>query len=263
MKNINDKTSPVNDIIVKSFQMLLHNPDLVYQFLDLFPVPVEIFAPDGTSVFINQAIMKLNGITDSGLIIGKYNLLNDPVCNDQMGLREGILRAFRGEAVVTYDIDLPLQDLVDRGVIDEKPFEKAFSDFYLYPVKSGNELVFVVFIQIEKKLYYGRPDLARAKAYIDTHWQQEFEPEAVAKHVNMSVSQLYNIFNKHVNMTPGDYFRQCKVEHIKEKLKDANLSIKEAFAACGEDYRGAYAKVFKKVTGVTPTEYRKQYQENW
>ena len=131
-------------------------------------------------------------------------------------------------------------------------------DWYLYPVKNNGELAFVVFVQIDKKLYYGRPELAQARAYMDTYWQEEFTPEAVAKHVNMSVKQLYNLFHKHTGMTPGNYYRQCKVEHIKEKLRDNNLSIKEAFAACGEDYRGAYAKIFKKVAGITPTEYRKQ-----
>ena len=58
-------------------------------------------------------------------------------------------------------------------------------------------------------------------------------------------------------MTPGDYHKKIKVKYIKEKLADDNLSIKEAFAACGEDSRGAYFKIFKKLTGLSPNEYRK------
>jgi len=249
-------TNPVNDDIIKSFQMLLHNPELMFQFLDLFPVPVEIFTPDGTSVFVNRAILKLHNIPDASLIIGKYNLLKDPVCNKQMGLKKSIQRAFRGEATIDYDIDMPVQNLVDRGLIDKKAFEKSFMDFYLYPVKNNDKLVFVVFVHINKKLYYGRPDLARAKEYMDTHWKEEFDFHAVAKYVNMSVTKLYSLFHKHTGMTPGDYYRICKVEHIKENLADKNLSVKEVFAVCGEDSRGAYAKVFKKLVGLSPAKYR-------
>ena len=43
----------------------------------------------------------------------------------------------------------------------------------------------------------------------------------------MSVIQLYKLFKQHTYMTPGDYHNQTKVEHIKEKLTDKNLSVKE------------------------------------
>jgi len=251
-----DGSNPMNDTFVNSLQTLLHNPELMFQAFDLFPMPVEIFAPDGIMIFINRAFLVMNNIPDPNLVVGKYNLLSDPVCNDQLGMREGIQKAFHGEAVVCYDVDAPIQDVVNRCVIEEKPYEKSSMDFYLYPIMNGKELAFVVFFCNVKKLYYGRPDLVRAKEYLDTHWQDGYDAEAVAKSVNMSVKQLYNLFNKHTGITPGDYYRKCKVERIKEKLLDNNLSIKEAFATCGEDYRGAYAKAFKKITGVTPTEFR-------
>jgi len=57
-------------------------------------------------------------------------------------------------------------------------------------------------------------------------------------------------------MPPGDYHKRVKVNHIKEKLADKNMMIAEAFAACGEDSRGTYARVFKEVTGTSPKEYR-------
>ena len=59
-------------------------------------------------------------------------------------------------------------------------------------------------------------------------------------------------------MTPGDYHKKVKVDHIKEKLEDKNLSVKEAFAACGEDSRGWLSKVFKEITGLSPKQYREK-----
>ena len=66
------------------------NKELLFRTLDPFPMPVEVFAPDGILLFSNRAFLEMNNIPDAGLIIGKYNVLNDQVCNDQMGLRDGI-----------------------------------------------------------------------------------------------------------------------------------------------------------------------------
>ena len=57
-------------------------------------------------------------------------------------------------------------------------------------------------------------------------------------------------------MTPSEYFKKVKVDHLKEKLADKTLSIKEAFAACGEDSQGWVVKIFKEVTGISPKNYR-------
>jgi two-component system response regulator YesN len=122
----------------------------------------------------------------------------------------------------------------------------------------NGKAAFVVFIMFVKKLYHGREDLARAKEYLDSHWQGEYDAETAAKSVGMSVAQLYKIFKHHTGMTPGGYHKRCKIERIKEKLADKNISIKEAFAACGEDSRGRIAKVFKELTGLSPAQWRRQ-----
>ena len=236
-------------------QLLHNNKKVLFQVIENFPVPVEIFSADGTVVLINRACLELNNISNADLLIGKFNLLHDTVYNDQLGLRDLVQRAFRGETV-NGPFYPPIQNLVDRGIIKEKPYESADMDCYFYPVFCGNTFSFVVCVNIVKKLYKGRPDVAKAKEYIDTHWKEEFDFNAIAKYVNMSVTQLYSLFHKHTGMTPGDFYRSCKVEHIKENLADKNLSVKEAFAACGVDSRGTYARIFKKIAGVTPGDYR-------
>ena len=251
-------TNPIDNVFAQFLQMLPENKDFLFQAFDMFPFPMEVFAPDGMSVFLNQAFRKLDNITDPSQVIGKYNLLTDPVCNDHMNMRDGIQRAFRGETYVWHDINTPIWDMVERGAVEEQIYEKAFADFYLFPIMDGKKVIFVVFVFIVRNLYFGRPDVAKAKEYIDSHWQGEYDAEAVAKFVNMSLTQLYRVFKEHTGITPGDYYKKIKVERIKEKLVDKNLSVKEAFAACGEDSRGWLSKVFKEITGLSPKQYREK-----
>jgi len=246
------------ETLIKWFQGKAENHDALYQGFDMLPYPIEIFAPDGTTAYINRAGLDMVNIKEPGLLIGKYNLLKDPVCMDQLGYREEFTRAFKGEAVFVKDFPAPIQDVLERGVIKDKPWEKATMDLFLYPVWQNDKLHFVICVFVVRTLYFGRPDVVRAKEYIDTHWLEAYDSHVVSKSVNMSVAQLYNLFKQHIGMTPGDYAKKVKVEHIKEKLIDTSLSIKEAFASCGEDSRGGMIRVFKEMTGMSPTEYRKQ-----
>ena len=235
---------------------LIGNPEQVFQILDMFPNPVQIFNPDGLLVFSNRAFLEWNGIPDASLIVGKYNLKNDPVCNELDWMRDGIQRAFNGEVVATSDFKPPIQDFVDREIIEEKPYETAAMDTYLYPVWNGDKLDYVVNVFNIKGVYQGRTEIARAKEYMDSHWLDDFNPDAVAAAVNLSPSHLCALFRQSTGMTLNDYHHKVKVEHIKEKLMDKSLSVAEAFSFCGEDSRGWTAKVFKELTGMTPTEYR-------
>ena len=98
--------------------------------------------------------------------------------------------------------------------------------------------------------------MAAAKEYIDANWQEEFDAHAVAKAVNVSYSTMAHLFKQHEELTLQEYYNEVKIDHIKEKLADKSLTVAEAFSFCGADSQGAIAKTFKKLTGMTPTEYR-------
>ena len=239
----------------ESFQALLRNGQN-FQMFDILPTPIEVFAPDGTVVYVNQSCLAFVGLKDASLHIGKYNLLHDPVC-DQIFGHERLESAFHGEAVSWFDMPVPIQDVVDRGIIEEKPFESAFMDFHLLPVWDGDRLAYVVGMYHLNRMYQGPPQVAKAKEYIESHWQEAFDYEAVARAANISGASLYRMFNEHVGMTPKDYYHKVKLGHIQEKLQDKTLSVAEAFSFCGVDSQGRAAKIFKNMTGMTPTEYRK------
>lgn len=63
-------------------------------------------------------------------------------------------------------------------------------------------------------------------------------------------------------MTPYSYYRDIKLEKIKEALNNLDLNISEAFSLCGVDYSGGFARAFKRKMGMTPSEYRKALQAN-
>jgi AraC-like DNA-binding protein len=231
------------------FRALIGNEGLNYQLLDLLPIPIEIFTPDGTSIFSNRAYLELFNIPDVNSLVGQYNLKHDPVCLGIMG-QEFMDKIFNGEACSFPGFPVPLDDAVNRGIIKEKPFEAATADIFSLPLWDGETFICTICFFTVKRTY------VKVKQYIDEHWLDEYDDKAIAKAINISPSHLYALFRSNTGMTMYDYYKKVKVEHIKEKLKDEKLSIAEAFSFCGEDNRGAFVRTFKEYTGMTPTEYR-------
>jgi AraC-like DNA-binding protein len=239
------------------FKALIGNGRLNYQLLDLLPMPVEIFAPDGMCIFINRAWMELNGITDACMAIGigKYNLKHDPVCLEILG-QECIDKIFNGETVSIPDFPVPIKEAINRGVIGKKPFEAATMDMFLLPLWDGDVFACTICFATVKNIYHGKPEVAESKKYIDEHWQDEFSENDIAKAANVSPRHLRLLFRNNTGTTMYDYYKSVKVDHIKEKLADRNLTVAEAFSFCGLDSRGGFGKIFKQLTGMTPREYK-------
>ena len=254
MSNLNDFTN-----LTGSFKALIRNPELNYQILDFLPIPLEIFTPDGVCIFANRLWLEINNITDLSLVAGKYNAYTDPLMIEILG-QENLDKIFRGETWSFSNFPVPIQDLLDRNIVSEKPFEAAKMDIFCIPVWEGDKFVYTIAFFTVKNIYIGRTEIAKAKEYMNDNWFDEFNASAIAKAANISRSHLHVLFRDNVGMTMNDYYKRIKVNHIKEKLADKNLSIAQAFSLCGEDSRGTYARVFKELTSMTPTEYRNSLQ---
>ncbi len=81
--------------------------------------------------------------------------------------------------------------------------------------------------------------------------------EEVAKAALMSVAHFERTFKACTGMTPHDYYIKTKVNRLKEALLNQNKGVEQAFSECGLPYHGYYAQLFKRETGLTPSEYRK------
>jgi AraC-like DNA-binding protein len=180
--------------------------------------------------------------------------LTDPTLTEY---REVFQKAFSGETVYS-PLKPPIQDLVDRGVTEEKPFESADMDVYFYPIWNVNELAYVVCVFIVKNIYQGRAEMMKARQYIDENWLEEYDADKIAMAANLSATHFNRLFKDHIGVSPYDYYKKIKIENIQKKLLDPNLNITQAFAACGADNTGTFFRAFKELVGKTPSEYREE-----
>lgn len=102
-----------------------------------------------------------------------------------------------------------------------------------------------------------RDNIKKAMEYLDNCNYKEYSLEEAAQKAELSPYHFIRVFSSEVGMTPHKYLVKIKVEAIMDKLADRNLSVAEAFSACGIEYNGHFAAVFRKTVGMSPSQYRK------
>jgi AraC family transcriptional regulator len=250
-----NRTIPLIDT-AQPFQAVFENEELLEKMVESFPYPVQIFSVDGTAVRINRATLEMIGIRSVEAHVGKYNVFRDPLVRE-LGIMDVVRQVLTGKTVYLTDLDFSYQDMIRYFNVADKDIKTLHVDITCFPLMKPDHTVgcFVAIFFI-KKAYRGREEIQRGKEYIENHWREKYDARKVAEAANLSAHHFAKLFKKHVGITPYDYYIDIKIRKIQERLRDPNLTIAEAFAACGVDYHGHFARVFKKRAGLTPSQYR-------
>lgn len=239
-----------------SFQSALEKEDLIAKMIKFFPYPIQVFDTDGTSVMVNQALLEEYHIHSDEQIVGKYNIFKDPTIATRSQL-DRIKRAFQGETAFFTDIRVPLEYIFEQYGVKHMDFEAVYQDITLFPILSDGQVSYVVALLVNRRVYFGKNEISKAKEYMESHWLEKFDIGKTAKAVGLSKAYFTRLFKKHTGMTPHEYYISYKINRLKEELEDTNLSISQVFANCGVDYNGHFARVFKDNVGMTPSQYRR------
>jgi AraC-like DNA-binding protein len=112
-----------------------------------------------------------------------------------------------------------------------------------------------VFIQQENA---EPPVITKARAYIHEHQTEELSLGQVAKAVNMSSYYFCKMFKKVCGINFTDYVARVRIEKSKNLLLNPNLRVSEIAFEVGFQSLTHFNRVFKKILGQSPTDYRAQ-----
>ena len=95
-----------------------------------------------------------------------------------------------------------------------------------------------------------------AKDYILTHYSDPLTLENVAQTAHISPYYFSKLFKQNTGSNFVEYLTGIRIEKAKELLTSQELSIKDICFAVGYKDPGYFCRIFKKITGRTPKEYR-------
>lgn len=103
-------------------------------------------------------------------------------------------------------------------------------------------------------------EVSKALQYMKRHYHENISLQTVADHVNLSFSYLSNLFKKELQITFVDYLNRYRIERAKELLISTQMKSYDIAVQVGFSPEYTYfSKVFKKMTGLNPNEFRRQW----
>jgi two-component system response regulator YesN len=104
--------------------------------------------------------------------------------------------------------------------------------------------------------------LTQAIRFIDKHYPEEsISLERVARKVNVSPNYFSAIFSQEVGQTFIEYLTNKRIDEAKRMLRQTDKRSSEVAIAVGYKDPHYFSFVFKKVSGCTPNEYRKENRQ--
>lgn len=93
--------------------------------------------------------------------------------------------------------------------------------------------------------------------YINEHYETELSLDYLAAASCMSKAYFSTYFKKVTQMTLWEYIELIRINHAQLEIITSTESITEICYKCGFNSISTFNSVFKKITGMTPTQYRK------
>ncbi len=99
-------------------------------------------------------------------------------------------------------------------------------------------------------------DIQNAIAFINDNLTEPMTLDDIARAANLSRSHLSAMFRQTTGVSPYEYLLLQRVERSVELLRESKKTILETAQECGFRNLPNFNKTFKKVTGMTPSDYR-------
>ena len=92
--------------------------------------------------------------------------------------------------------------------------------------------------------------------YLEANFRKKLSLGFVAEEHYVSASYLSRLFEKETNMNSVEYLTMIRIDYAKKMLQTSQLKIYEIASLSGFTDVNYFTKVFKRVIGSTPLEYR-------
>lgn len=112
----------------------------------------------------------------------------------------------------------------------------------------------------EKEEDYHSELMTRAAEYCKKEFAKDISLQKISDHLNLNKYYFCTLFKSHFDLTFWEYITDLRIGYSKELLSLTNEKTTEISEKCGYLNISHFGKIFKKTTGLTPAEYRKQHQ---
>lgn len=116
---------------------------------------------------------------------------------------------------------------------------------------------------LKEQVEVEEPKVLEMKDYIARHYNEELDLKELSRIFGFNYHYLSSYFNQHTKEGFSEYLNKIRIEKACEMLRDSQCTIAEISRQAGYSDQSYFCRVFKKITGDTPSTYRRRkYRED-
>lgn len=104
-----------------------------------------------------------------------------------------------------------------------------------------------------------KQSLQNVKAYLEEHYKEKITLDFLSEHFFINKFYLTRVFKEQFGTTVLSYLDHVRITHAKQLLRFSEFSAADIGREIGIDEPGYFNRVFKKVEGISPGEYRRMW----
>jgi transcriptional regulator GlxA family with amidase domain len=133
------------------------------------------------------------------------------------------------------------------------------SKFFAIEIDRKSQSPFIMFNG--QKKHEDEP-IKQAQEFIEKNVTEKISVEELATRFAIGRRHFERRFKKATNNTPVEYIQRVKIEAAKKQLEDGNKNVSEVMYDVGYSDTKAFRTIFKKITGLSPVDYKNRYNKN-
>lgn len=130
---------------------------------------------------------------------------------------------------------------------------------YLQLKSTFYEIIAMLYMQCSSD-YAGKivhPQILQAQKYIAENYSARLSVPSLAAKYDLSPKYFGMLFKQATNKSVSQYIRDIRIHAAMEILSNSNLTLEQISDTVGFENSFYFSNCFKKVTGITPSEYRR------
>ena len=195
---------------------------------------------------------------DGNKIEGRYKPSSDTATHIELYKKyeeRGGQPSFRAENAAAY------------AVLLETLYTLADSDNYVRDMQICEKLLALLTLLMQESWHpeavragsAKRQNLQEIKDYLDAHYGEKITLDALAEQFYINKFYLTRVFKEQFGQTVTGYLMQLRITRAKRLLRFSDKNIEVIAQECGMSDANYFSRIFKKVEGTTPGQYRRQW----
>lgn len=164
-----------------------------------------------------------------------------------------------GHPVFTPENDKTFTELLDDLI------NIAGSDDYIRDMKINEKITSILTLIMSESWHpennsrvgSKKQSLHHVKQYLEEHYRERITLDSLSERFYINKFYLSRAFKEQFGITVLSCLEQIRITHAKQLLRFTQLTVEEIGREVGVEEPGYFNRVFKKIEGTTPGEYRK------